>query len=52
MNQTESRRKREGSGVGIPCEEARCLAMEAPPSHKANPGSRFRAYLTAPDETT
>lgn len=39
MNQTESRRKREGSGVGILCERGPLLQRAAPPPSATNPGS-------------
>lgn len=50
MNQTESRRKPEGSGVGILCDrEARCFGLQRRPCHLDRPRLKLCAYITAPD---
>src|SRR3989344_2969954 len=50
MNQTESRCKREGSGVGILCDrEARCFGSQRRPCRLDRPRLKLCAYLTAPD---
>ena len=51
MNQTESRCKPEGSGVGILCDrEARCFGAQRRLRHLDRPRLKLCAYLTAPDE--
>lgn len=50
MNQTESWRKREGSGVGILCvREARCFGLRRRLRLEDGPRLPLHAYLTAPD---
>ncbi len=50
MNQTESRRKPEGSGVGILCDrEARCFGPQRRPCRSDRPRLKLCAYITAPD---
>ena len=50
MNQTESRRKPEGSGVGILCDrEARCFGSQRRLCLADRPRLKLWAYLTAPD---
>lgn len=50
MNQTESRCKPEGSGVGILCDrEARCFGSQRRPYHSDRPRLKLCAYITAPD---
>ncbi|MGW8704698.1 hypothetical protein ACWGLL_00050 [Brevundimonas sp. NPDC055814] len=50
MNQTESVRKREGSGVGILCvREARCFGLRRRLRLEDGPRLPLHAYLTAPD---
>ena len=51
MNQTESRCKPEGSGVGILCDrEARCFGPQRRPCRSDRPRLKLCAYLTAPDQ--
>jgi hypothetical protein len=51
MNQTESRCKPEGSGVGILCDrEARYFGVERRLRHADGPRPKLCAYLTAPDD--
>jgi len=48
MNQTESRRKAEGSGVGILGDsEARCFGFGAPPPPRRTPAQAPRLYRGA-----
>lgn len=50
MNQTESGRKPEGSGVGILCvREARCFSVRRRLRLEDGPRLPLHAYLTAPD---
>ncbi len=50
MNQTKSRCKPEGSGVGILCDrEARCFGSKRRPCGFDRPRLKLCAYLTAPD---
>ncbi len=50
MNQTESPRKPEGSGVGILCDrEARYFSAKRRLRFEGGPRLRLHAYLTAPD---
>lgn len=50
MNQTESRCKPEGSGVGILCDrEARCFSPQRCLCRADRPRLKLCAYLTAPD---
>lgn len=49
MNQTESRRKAEGSGVGILCETRPVASVRSAASASGEPRLQLRIYLTAPD---
>jgi hypothetical protein len=49
MNQTESRRKAEGSGVGILGDTRPAASGRNAASALDGPWLQFRAYLTAPD---
>src|SRR5690606_5745390 len=49
MNQSESPRKAEGSGVGILCVRGPLLQRAAPPPPRNGPRLQQRAYITAPD---
>ena len=51
MNQTDSRRKAEGSGVGILCEKRPATSASSAASALGEPRLRLSAYLTAPDIT-
>lgn len=49
MNQTESGRKAEGSGVGILCETRPAASVRSAASASGEPRLWLRTYLAAPD---